>query len=96
MDYRDCLPRFPLLPGQPDRLLADLLDAQTALATVTYYISCWRAHPTTQNSALSRRHAYAAHEALHEARDIVDGVIEQLRIQVAETPLNDDEKKPDE
>ena len=94
MDYRDCLPRFPLLPGQPDRLLADLLDAQTALATVTYYISCWRAHPTMHNSPLSRRHAYAAHEALHEARDIINGVIEQLRIQVAETPLDDDEKSP--
>ncbi|MBV8995301.1 MAG: hypothetical protein JO287_16760 [Pseudonocardiales bacterium] len=96
MDYRDCVPSFPLLPGQPDRLLAELLEAQTALAIVAYYVSCWRAYLSAENTPPSRYHSLAAHEALHEARDTIDRVIEELRIQVAGTPLNADEKSPDE
>lgn len=96
MDYRDCVPRFPLLPGQPDRLLAELHEAHIALAIVEHYVSCWQARPSTQKPPPSRHHPYAAHEALHEARNIIDRVIEQLRIQVADAPVNADEKMPDE
>lgn len=96
MDYRDCVPRFPLLPGQPDRLLAELHETQTALAIVAYYVSCWRAYPSTDDTLLARHHSYAAYEALREAREIIDRLVEELRIQVAEIPLNSDEKTPDE
>ena len=96
IDYRDCLPRFPLLPGQPDRLLAELLEAQTALAIVAYYVGCRQAYPFTGSTLPSRHYFCAADEALREARDIVGRVIEEVRIQMAETPLNADEKTPDE
>jgi hypothetical protein len=94
MDYRDCVPHFPLLSGQPDRLLAELLEAQSALTIVAYCLRCWRAHPPTRNTLPSRHHLWAAHEALYDARDIIDRVIEELRIQVAEIPWNIDEKTP--
>jgi hypothetical protein len=96
MDYRDCLPHFPLLPGQPDRLLSELHEAQTALAIVEYHVNCWLAYPFTGNAPPSRHHSYAAHEALHEAREIIDRVIEELRIQVAGTPFDTEEKPSDE
>jgi hypothetical protein len=96
MDYRDCFPRFPLLPGQPDRLLAELYEAQTALVTAEYYVSCWCAYPSTTETPSSTYQSSAAHEALHEALDIIDRVVEALRIQVAGTPLTADRKTTDE
>ena len=87
---------FPLLPGQPDRLLSELYQAQTALAIVEYHFSCWRAYPFTGNAPPFRHHSYAAHEALHETREIIDRVIEELRIQVAGTPFDAEEKPSDE
>jgi hypothetical protein len=57
MDYRDCVPRLHLLPSRPDQLLAELLDeVQTAPAIVAYYISCWRAYLSTENTPPSRYH----------------------------------------
>lgn len=94
MDYRDCFPRFPLLPGQPDRLLAELHEAQTALAIVEYYISCRNAYPSTEDEQPSRRHSYAAREALREVRDIIDRIVEELRIQIAGIPFAADDKTP--
>jgi hypothetical protein len=94
MDYRDCVPRSLLLPGQPDRLLAELHEAQTALAIVESYLGCQPAYPSTENTPASK--SYAAHEALREARDIIDRVIEELAIQVAGIPLDDKEKISDE
>jgi hypothetical protein len=96
MDFRDCFPRFPLLPGQPDRLLAELHKAQTALAIAEHYVSFWRAYPSTKEKPSSEYHSYAAHEALREARDIIDCVVEVLRIQVAGVPLDTDQKPTDE
>jgi hypothetical protein len=96
MDFRDCFPRFPLLPGQPDRLLAELHEAQTALAIAEHYVSFWRAYPSTEETPSSEYHSYAAHEALHEARDIIDCVVEELRIQVAGGPLDADQKPTNE
>lgn len=66
MGYRDCFPRFPLPPGQPDQLLSELHEAQNALAIVEHYV-----------------YSSVAHESLHEARNIIDRVIEMLRIEVA-------------
>jgi len=96
MDYRDCFPRFPLLPGQPDRLLAELHEAQTALAIVDYYISCLNAYPFAENALPRRYHSYAAHDALREARDIIDRLVEELRIQIVGILLDTDEKMQDE
>lgn len=96
MDFRDCFPRFPLLPGQPDRLLAELHEAQTALALAEHYVSVWRAYPPTNETPSSEYHSYVAHEALHKARDIIDSVIEELRIQVAGAPPDPDQKPTDE
>jgi hypothetical protein len=96
MDYRDCVPRFPLLPGQPDRLLAELCEVQTALAMVEYHISCWHAYPATENAPPSGRQYYAAHESLCDARGIVDSIVEELRIQVAGIALDADEKEVNE
>jgi hypothetical protein len=96
MDFRDCLPRFPLLPGQPDRLLAELYEAQTELAIVAYYFSCWSSFPFAENTALLRRDSCAAHEALYEARDIIDRVVEEARTQVEGISLGADEKTPGE
>jgi|SRR5579884_1960874 hypothetical protein len=93
MDYRDCFPRFPLLPGQPDRLLAELHEVQTTLAIVEYYINCWNVSSPAESAPACRRHYYAAHETLREARDIVDDIVEELRVQVAEIVLDADEKK---
>lgn len=76
MDYRDCFPRFPLPPGQPDQLLFELHEAQNALAIVEHYV-----------------HSGVAHESLHEARNIIDRVVEMLRIEVAE---NVTERRPDD
>ena len=96
MDYRDCFPRFPLLPGQPDRLLAELYEAQTALAIAEHYVSFWGTCPSTEEMSSSEYHSRAAHEALREARDIIDRVVEELRIQVAGVPLDADRKTTDE
>jgi hypothetical protein len=96
MDFRDCFPRFPLLPGQPDRLLAELHEAQTALAIAEHYVSFWRAYPSTEEMPSSEYHSYAAHEALREARHIIDSVIEELRIQVTGVPQDVDEKMTEE
>lgn len=96
MDYRDCFPRFPLLPGQPDRLLAELYEAQTALVTAEYYVSCWCAYPSTAETPSSRYQSGEAHKALHEALDIIDQVVEALRIQVAGTSLTADQETADE
>lgn len=90
MDYRDCFPRFPLLPGQPDRLLAELHEAQTALAIVEHYVGHCCGYPSTEETPSGEYHLHAVHEALHEAREIIDRVVEILRIQVAGGPLNDD------
>jgi hypothetical protein len=96
MDYRDCVPRFPLLPGQPDRLLAELYEVQTALAMVEYHISCWNTYLATESPHPSGRQYYAAHESLCDARGIVDGIVEELRIQVAGITLDADEKEVNE
>jgi hypothetical protein len=96
MDYRDCIPRFPLLPGQPDRLLAELCEVQTTLALVQYYIHCWNAHAPAENVRPCRSHYDTVCETLRVACDIVDGVVEELRIQVAGIALDVDEKKLDE
>jgi hypothetical protein len=96
MDYRDCFPRFPLLPGQPDRLLAELYEAQTALVTAEYYVSCWCAYPSTAETPSSRYQSGEAHKALHEALDIIDQVVKALRIQVAGTSLTADQETADE
>jgi hypothetical protein len=96
MDYRDCFPRFPLLPGQPDRLLAELHEVQTTLAIVEYYINCWNGDSPGGNAPPYGRHYYAAHGALREACDIVDGIVEELRVQVAGIALDVDEKKLDD
>jgi hypothetical protein len=96
MDYRDCLPRFPLLPGQPDRLLAELHDVQATLAIVEYYINCWNVSTLVEDVPAYGRHYCAAHVTLRKARDIVDGIVEELRIQVAGLSLDADEKKLDE
>ena len=96
MDSRDCFPRFPLLPGQPDRLLAELHEVQTTLAIVEYYINCWNSYPPAENISSRGRHYYAVRETLREARDIVDGIVEELRIQVAGIALDVDQKKLDE
>jgi hypothetical protein len=96
MDYRDCSPRFPLLPGQPDRLLAELHEAQTALAIVDHYMSCRNVYPFTGNAPPSRWRSYAAHDALREACGIIDRLVEELRIQVAAIPFEPDDKMQDE
>lgn len=96
MDFRDCFPSFPLLPGQPDRLLAELHEVQTTLAIVEYYLNCWNAYLPAEDTLPRGRHFYAAHETLREARDIIDGIVEKLRIQVAGITSDHDEKQLDE
>ena len=96
MDFRDCFPSFPLLPVQPDRLLAELHEVQTTLAIVEYYLNCWNAYLPAEDTPPRGRHFYAAHETLREARDIIDGIVEKLRIQVAGITLDHDEKQLDE
>lgn len=96
MDFRDCFPRFPLLPGQPDRLLAELHEAQTVLAIAEHHVSSWRTYSSTKEKPSSGYHSYLAHEALREARNIIDRVVEELRIQVAGVPLDTDQKPTDE
>ena len=96
MDYRDCVPRFPLLPGEPDRLLAELYEVQTELAIVEYYIRCWMVQPPAGNSPPSGRHSSVALDALRCARDIIDCVIENLRIESVETAVNGNGNKLDE
>lgn len=96
MDFRDCYPHFPLLPGQPDRLLAKLHEAQTALTIAEHYVRIWREYPSTNKTPSSEYHPYMAHEALHEARDIIDCVVEELRIQAAGVPMDTDRKPADE
>ncbi len=96
MDFRDCFPSFPLLPGQPDRLLAELHEVQTTLAIVEYYLNCWNAYLPAEDTPPRGRHFYAAHETLREARDIIDGIVEKLRIQVAGITSDHDEKQLDE
>lgn len=96
MDFRDCFPSFPLLPGQPDRLLAELHEVQTTLAIVEYYLNCWNAYLPVEDTPPRGHHFYAAHETLREARDIIDGIVEKLRIQVAGITSDHDEKQLDE
>jgi hypothetical protein len=67
-----------------------------ALAIAEHYVSFWRAYPSTEETPSSEYHSYAAHEALHEARDIIDCVVEELRIQVAGGPLDADQKPTNE
>jgi hypothetical protein len=47
------------------------------------YIIVWRRASAHGGNLISAYHSYAAHEALHEARKIVDRVAELLRIEVA-------------
>jgi hypothetical protein len=89
-------PRFPLLPGQPDPLLAELHEVHTPLAIAEHYVSFWRAYPFTKETPSSEFHSYAAQEALRKARDIIDFVVEELQIQVAGVPLDTDQKSTDE
>jgi hypothetical protein len=71
MDYRDCFPRVPLLPGEPDRLLAELHEAQIALTIVEHYVSHCCAYSSIDEAPSSECRFHAAHEALYEARDIM-------------------------
>jgi hypothetical protein len=96
MDYRDCFPRFPLPPGQPDELLSELHEAQNALAIVDRYFNLWSTYPSTKETPSSGHHSYVAHEALHEARNIIERVVEVLRIEVAGMPPNADQTTRDE
>ena len=65
-------------------------------AIVEYYLNCWNAYLPAEDTPPRGRHFYAAHETLREARDIIDGIVEKLRIQVAGITLDHDEKQLDE
>lgn len=74
---------FPPSPDQPDRLLTELHEAQVALTIAEYHIRSWRADPTPGHPPLSL--SYLAHEALHEAGQLVDRIAEMLKIQACGT-----------
>jgi hypothetical protein len=87
MDYLD-LPSSPSVQpaaNQPDRLLAELYQAQVALGIAEYHLRLWRANSATGNMPFRAYRAYAAHEAVHEAGGIIDHIAEMLRIEAAGT-----------
>jgi hypothetical protein len=76
------LPRLlsvPPSPAQPDRLVIELQEARAALAVAGYHIKAWRADPTPEHPPLSL--PYLAHEALHQAGQLIDRIAEMLTIQ---------------
>lgn len=83
MDYRDCFPRFPSSLGELDGLLAELHEAQNALSITEHYVMHWCAYPPTEKTLFSARHSRAAYEALREACNIIDRIVEILRIEAA-------------
>lgn len=74
---------FPLSLDQADALVAELNQAHITLAMAAQYIIVWRRASAHGGNLISAYHSYAAHEALHEARKIVDRVAELLRNEVA-------------
>jgi len=87
MDYPD-LPSSPNAQpaaDQPDRLLAELYQAQVALGIAEYHLRWWRANFATGNMPFRAYRSYAAHETVHEAGGIIDRIAELLRIEAAGT-----------
>ncbi len=72
------LPSFQPSADKPGGLLAELHEAQGALATAEYHIRLWRANSATGNMPFRAYRAHAAHEALHEAGRVIDCIAKML------------------
>ncbi len=79
------LPTFKPAADQTDGLLAELSQAQVALGIAEYHLRLWRANSATGNMPFRAYRAYAAHEAAHEAGEIIDRIAEMLRNDAAGT-----------
>lgn len=77
-------------------LLDELRDAQTALAVAEHRISFWRECPVTEEASCAAYRSYEAHETLLEARNVIDRVVEIVRLEVANTLRHTNEAKPKE
>ncbi|MBV8992802.1 MAG: hypothetical protein JO287_03655 [Pseudonocardiales bacterium] len=73
----------PPSADQPNRLLGELQEAKTAPAMAEYYLSFRYSH--RHEALFSAHHFCVAHEAVWEARNAIDQVIEMLRIEATET-----------
>jgi hypothetical protein len=68
-----------------ERLLDEVHNAQAALAAAEHFIS----FSPQKVKPGATYHFYATHEALHEARKTIDGVIEMLRTEAARSRQHD-------
>ena len=64
--------RVRSLTDQPDGLLTDLNEAQSALAIAERYITAWRRDPLIEETRFSTHQANVASDALFEARNVID------------------------
>ncbi len=76
---------FPSSTDKPDELLAELHEAQIALAIAEHHIRLWRTNSVTGNRPFRQHHSCVAHEALYESGKTIDRVAEMLKIQVNST-----------
>lgn len=77
------LPIFSPSADEADGLLAELYQAQAALRIAEYHLRLWRANSATGNMPFRAYRAYAAHEAMGEAGEIVDRISAQIRTEVS-------------
>ncbi|MGH3774619.1 MAG: hypothetical protein ACRDRR_02600 [Pseudonocardiaceae bacterium] len=79
------VPTFPPFVDEADGLLAEVYQAQAALRIAEYHIRLWRANSATGNMSFRAYRSYAAHEAVHEAGEVIGRIAEMLRIEVIDT-----------
>lgn len=74
--YPPGLLSFPSSADKPDELLAELHEAQIALAIAEHHIRLWRTNSVTGNRPFRQHHSCVAHEALYETGKTIDRVAE--------------------